>query len=298
MKQKLFALTLSLFSFLVLATEPVRVAFKSRDNTDLSALLFKAENPKALLLVVHGMQSNAEWFRSSGKFLSEKGVSVLAFDRRGSGKSGGLPGHADKPQDFIDDIHAAYYSLIKHGGDAKAPVHLYANCFGSRVAFPYAALRPEAFRSIIVTSPATDMSKEADYSLGEKLKILTTPNKLRYFATPLVDEHFSTHWEVLRWIGNDEKSLSVRFVTKSFLSSARTLTGSMYDAVKKLEVPLYVILADKDRVVNNAKIEARFEKNYQGELKIETLCSEHLLEMGESYQSYQAKMLEWIEQHS
>jgi hypothetical protein len=57
-------------------------------------------------------------------------------------------------------------------------------------------------------------------------------------------------------------------------------------------------LADKDRVVNNAKIEARFEKNYQGELKIETLCSEHLLEMGESYQSYQAKMLEWIEQHS
>lgn len=45
--------------------------------------------PKALVLGVHGLQSNGRWFNRTGTALAKQGISVMIYDRRGSGLSDG-----------------------------------------------------------------------------------------------------------------------------------------------------------------------------------------------------------------
>lgn len=156
---------------------------------------FKAENPQALLLVVHGMQSNSAWFLS-GEELAANGIEVLAFDRRGSGISDGFSGHAEDFNEIINDMDAAVEYL--RNNRLNLPMHLHANCFGTRIAVPYLQdymetrtrarlqekkkrenpnISPELlddingyrFVSIINTSPATHMSRLSERSIRDNL---------------------------------------------------------------------------------------------------------------------------------
>ena len=85
----------------------------SADGTRLHASLFPAEEPVAGLVMVHGMQSHAGWFEAAGTAdqLAAAGITCLAYDRRGSGRSGGTPGHTARPDDMLADLDAARSGL-------------------------------------------------------------------------------------------------------------------------------------------------------------------------------------------
>lgn len=157
---------------------------------------FKPEGaPKGLLLVVHGMQSNSAWFLS-GEFLAQAGFEVLAFDRRGAGISDGHYGHVSEFTELLDDVDASVEFLRAHRTDI--PMHLHANCFGTRIAIPYLQDHMEErtkrrlterwqrenpsasaeelewisgyrFVSVINTSPATHMTHRSEALIRDNL---------------------------------------------------------------------------------------------------------------------------------
>jgi hypothetical protein len=146
-------------------------------------------------LAVHGMQSNAAWFHS-GSYLAEQGIEVLAFDRRGSGMSLGARGHVEDFSHFVQDMSGALEFLRNRRKDV--PIHVHANCFGTRIAIPYMqdymeretrailqaeyqeqnpSARPDEledisgfkFASVINTSPATHMSVESESRIRSRM---------------------------------------------------------------------------------------------------------------------------------
>src|SRR5512132_1142744 len=60
--------------------------------------------PAAALVLVHGLQSHALWFAEAGQLLVDRGLSVYAVDRRGSGSSGGERGHIDSYEEWLEEI--------------------------------------------------------------------------------------------------------------------------------------------------------------------------------------------------
>ncbi len=50
---------------------------------------------RAVVVMLHGIQSHSGWYEGSGEHLAQAGVSVLAPDRRGSGMNGEARGDAD-----------------------------------------------------------------------------------------------------------------------------------------------------------------------------------------------------------
>lgn len=265
-----------------------RVSFRTKDGTPLSGILQTADQPRALLLVVHGLQSHAEWFLSR-QYLAERGITSLAFDRRGSGKSGGMRGHADSPDGLLDDVTSAYAELKKQG--PELPIHLHLNCFATRIGFPFVAANPSYFTSMIVTAPATHMNPKAEYSDLEKLRILLGESR-KYFHTPLFDELFVTNDKGLEWIKNDQSSL--RMVTFGFLRTAKKLSEKMNEVIPKLQLPMLLILAEQDRIVLNDKIETEFFTKYAGPKELLKLDSEHALELSTNAQRYHEEMARWI----
>lgn len=245
---------------LEVATGSARIAkalqLRSADGVELHASLFAAARPRAGLLLVHGLQSHAGWFEASdtARELAEAGVCSLAYDRRGSGRSSGARGHAESAEDFLMDLDAARRALRSEIG-ASAPLHVLANCFGACATLAYAAEHPDAFASLILTSPATHMSRRASYGFGHKLRIALAPAH-RCFATPLRDEYFVSEGPWLDWIRHDP--LALRSVSAGFLRSAARLGRRMRDAIPRLRTPLLVILARRDAIVDNRAIRCAF----------------------------------------
>jgi alpha-beta hydrolase superfamily lysophospholipase len=293
MKKNNFSRLIFVFTLLISLSgwASERITFKAVDGTKLSGLMFRAAHPKALLLVVHGLQSHADWFLS-GPTLAANGITSLAYDRRGSGHSGGNRGDASSADEMLSDLNVAYKTLKKENPELE--IHVLANCFGTRLVVPYIVQHPHAFDSLILTSPATNMTFSADFNLFEKLEIKSASkhHPMKYFKTPLKDSLFITSKEGLNWIANDK--LSLREATARFYAASNVLTGIMNKNVKKLKIPLLLILADKDDVVYNSGIKNEIFGHYSGKIDIVELNSEHFMEMSTDVKRYRSELVDWI----
>lgn len=311
-------------------------------NIVLRAHYFKAENPKALVLGVHGLQSNARWFMQSGTALAKAGISVLVYDRRGSGLSDGnkryfglpidfdpnpeeikvaegLRGHVrtgiilrrlvfNASRQFISDINASYEKLVdlnkdQFKKDGKSPLDVYvlANCFGSRIAIPY-ALKNSKIKSLIITAPATDMDPRADIeSIFDKgdvaLPLIHFTGPIDYLKSPLQDNYFvSPENPAYAGIVNNKVSLSLRYASGDFFWATRSLTKKMEKGISNLEIPTLIVLGSEDKMVDNEAIKARFRRELQSEGKILTFNAEHMLEFTPAGPSFIAATQRWIEE--
>jgi alpha-beta hydrolase superfamily lysophospholipase len=272
------------------APQPLRIP--SAGGLRLHASLFPAQRPRAGLLLVHGLQSHAGWFEASGTAagLADSGITCLAYDRRGSGRSEGLPGHADSAADFLADLEAGAAALRRELPPG-ASVHVLANCFGARAVLAFAAEHPEAFHTLILTAPATHMSRRASYGLTRKLGILLSPSH-RYVSTPLHDEDFVRAGPWLDWIRRDERSL--RYVTAGFLRSANRLTQKMRAALPCLRTPLLVVLSRHDVLVDNTAIRERFFEPYAGPKELVEYDTDHYVDFTSAQPELERRLAAWV----
>ena len=282
-----------------LSTRAVEVAIESADGTSLHGSLWRAESPRAGLLLVHGMQSHAGWFEVSGTSddLAADRFTVLAYDRRGSGRSDGPRGDSPSSEAFLEDFAAARSYLaaeLADCGSAGAPLHVLANCFGTRIVLPYLAKHPGTFTSVILTAPATHMSRAADFRLATKLHILTAPGS-ETFATPLEDRLFVSSGPFLDWIRDDRHAL--REVTARFLRETQMLTRRMHQAARELELPMLVILGSRDAMVINDKIKDEFVARYRGPIEVLELDAEHYVDFTDQQPALAAAVSRWASSH-
>jgi alpha-beta hydrolase superfamily lysophospholipase len=71
----------------------------------------------SVLLILHGLGAHSGWFIDMGGSLSTRGLTVYAVDHRGFGRSGGLAGHIDNYQTYVDDCAAVLAEIrTRHPG--------------------------------------------------------------------------------------------------------------------------------------------------------------------------------------
>lgn len=84
--------------------------FAAADGAALGLRVWDAENARAVVVAVHGMNDYANAFRPMAEALAKQGVVVYAYDQRGFGRSPGFgrwPGSPALRQDFLSAIAAA-----------------------------------------------------------------------------------------------------------------------------------------------------------------------------------------------
>ena len=272
----------------------------------------KNQQLRTAALMLHGLQSNCLWWADSARALQDRGIAVLAVDRRGSGLSDGYPavhgasessadgvggarGHHQQPEDFLAEIDlgvaelrqrcAQWNEKFSHAPEEspKTCVHLIGNCFASRIALAYCAEDRSGFASLAFTSPATDMAVGADLRMRKKLRALY-PFRSRplWIPSPLRDEFFLSQGPKLAWIRDDSLSLSLRSISSDFVRSAVPLNRASKRAVSAIDQRLLLVTADRDVMVNNAKVIRRFQNNWRGELRLESFDCEHMIDFSET----------------
>ena len=127
-------------------------------DTPLFTRVWDAASPRAVLVVAHGFGEHSGRYAELASFLADSGVTVVAHDLRGHGRSGGRRGHVGRWAEYRSDLRAVIDSATE--GD-PLPLFLYGHSVGGTVVLEYtvaAAKDPRADfalpRAVIASAPA------------------------------------------------------------------------------------------------------------------------------------------------
>ena len=244
-------------------------SYKTADGTELPMRVWPAQNrdshpfshltrPRATLVYLHGIQSHSGWYEASSRRMAEAGVAVYQVERRGSGTDRAHErGHVDRAETWLADVAAA--AELARAETGAAGVHLMGVSWGGKLALACAAHRPDLYRSLILAAPG--IIPIVDVTLAVKVRVaqsLLAGRPLRKFPIPLADPHlFTGNPERLRFIAEDP--LSLREVTARFMFDSRRLDRMARRAAASVRLPVFLALAEKDRIIRNDATRALVE---------------------------------------
>lgn len=230
------------------------------------------------VLVLHGIESHPLWFVSSADALATRGHDVYGLQRRGSGLTKQDRGHAHSPAQLLSDLEAAVkYVLAQTKSDR---LQLVGISWGGKLAACYALNPARAAALAGLTLIAPGVAPNVDLHWKQKLLValcaLAAPQE--EFSVPLEDPSLFTENPARQaYIRKDPYRLHT--VTARFLATSRLLDRQLAVApAGSLTMPVHLILAERDRIIDNLHTRAIIERLAGDGLHIHELAGSHTLE--------------------
>ena len=132
---------------------PEPTYFTSTDGTRLAYRHWPtAEQPQAIVAVVHGWSDHAARYALLATALAPHGITTYAVDLRGNGESEGQRGHIQRWADYRADMHA--FLTTVRDLHPQTPCFLLGHSMGGLAVLDYAIHFPnEDLRGLLVSSP-------------------------------------------------------------------------------------------------------------------------------------------------
>jgi acylglycerol lipase len=276
--------------------QPQDRLYKTADGTELPMRVWRPERPRAAVVYLHGIQSHSGWYEASSRHLAEAGIAVYQLERRGSGLDRNHErGHVDRAEVWLADVAVA--SELARAETGVPAVHLLGVSWGGKLALACAAARPDLYRSLMLAAPG--ILSRITMPACEKLRIvwcLATGQGRRRFSIPLADPAlFTANPERMRFVAADP--LSLRDATARFLFESRRLDGLARRAAQRVRLPVFLALAETDRIIDNAATQSLVEAMPDPRQRIVTYPgAHHTLEFEADPSAYFADLVRWIDE--
>lgn len=146
-------------------------ALTSHDGLNLFAQHWLAEQPRAVVAVIHGLGEHSTRYAHVAAHLNANGYAVSAFDLRGHGQSGGQPrAYTPSFEHYRQDVDVW---LARVRADFPTlPVFLMGHSMGAAIAVTYVLTRPTALAGLIASSGALQPGKDVSPLLIAVGKVL------------------------------------------------------------------------------------------------------------------------------
>lgn len=135
------------------AAQPMTL--KAADGVTIHGSLYKATNPKALILLFHQAGSSKDEYATIAPRLVQAGYSALAIDQRagdglfGKNETAAVLGHKADYLEARPDLQAA----LDWAQQQKLPIVLWGSSYSSSLIFPLAASDPDNIIALLSFSP-------------------------------------------------------------------------------------------------------------------------------------------------
>mmetsp|Transcript_16842 Transcript_16842/g.25471 ORF Transcript_16842/g.25471 Transcript_16842/m.25471 type:complete len:286 (-) Transcript_16842:148-1005(-) len=118
--------------------------WKASDGVEMYGYTWGVEKPRAVVILVHGMNEHCHRFDHVAKEFNLSGFSVYGFDHRGHGQTKGKRGHTpsyDKLLDTVKDTIDRAKTENNITPTSNIPMFLYGHSMGGNVVLNYALQR-------------------------------------------------------------------------------------------------------------------------------------------------------------
>jgi alpha-beta hydrolase superfamily lysophospholipase len=270
-------------------------SFSTSDGYPIHTALWTAavEVPRAHIVVVHGVQSHGGWYHGLGRTLASAGYDVSFPDRRGSGANQGDRGHAPSGRRLVLDL-LEWIEAVR-ADRPGIPVVAAGISWGAKLVVVAAARKPATIDAIALICPG--LHPRVGVPLRERIQIAWAffTNRRALFPIPLSDPAlFTDSPEGQAFIAADP--LSLHHGTAGLLVSSFFIDRMVARAPAKIKQPALLMLAGHDRIVDNARTLAFFEKFATTDRQlIEYPNGHHTLEFDPDPSRYALDLVRWIE---
>ncbi len=253
--------------------------------------------PRARVVFLHGIISHGGWYGECAAHLAARGIEVHYLDRRGSGLNAEEPGDVDRWQTWIDDV-ATYLSEIRRSNLSSAsctPTVLCGVSWGGKLAAAVARKHAGLVNGLALICPGI-YSPFSPGIVKRSLLRLPAPRRMqnRRVRIPLrQSELFTDNSKWRQFI--DEDPLTLRKVTWRFAREDCQLSRYARQSASYLHMPLLLMLAGRDRIVNNRRLLQFFLRTHTAKRTlIEYPTAAHTLEFEIDPSPYFADLGDWI----
>jgi alpha-beta hydrolase superfamily lysophospholipase len=248
--------------------------------------------PRGRVVFVHGIQSHAGWYEHSCHRLTEAGFAVSFLDRRGSGQNTEARGDTPSFRRLLDDI-AEFLRPLPQQQPAQ-PIFLAGISWGGKPVVALQRRHPGLADGLALLCPG--FRPRVAPSRKERLAILwsrlTAPRRL--FPVPLSDPQLFTatpRWQ--EFIRDDP--LSIRQATARFFVESVRLDLYLRFAVSRVRLPVLLLLAEHDRIIDNARTRAFVGRFPADDKEVREYASaHHTLEFEADPEPFIADLLRWL----
>jgi alpha-beta hydrolase superfamily lysophospholipase len=213
------------------------------DGTRLPVRTWTADDPRAIIIGVHGMSDYSNAFDMPADWLAERGITTYAYDQRGFGDTdqrGLWPGS----EIMADDLRTVM-ALVKDRHPDR-PVYVLGLSMGGAVTMKAqaAGLRPDG---IILAAPAIWgwQAMNPAYKAGLWLAAHTAPGSTASGSG--LDIWPSDNVDMLRAFSADP--LVIKETRVDAVYGLVTLMDEAYDAAESLDVPVLYLYGANDQIV-------------------------------------------------
>jgi alpha-beta hydrolase superfamily lysophospholipase len=254
------------------------------------------DSPRAEVVCIHGIQSHGGWYEYSCGKLAEAGFAVSFLDRRGSGMNERDRGDAPGFRRLLDDL-AEYLQPLRSQAPSL-PVFLVGISWGGKLAVALERRHPGLVDGLALLCPGFFSLVRPTWKqrLGIAWSRLVAPRRL--FPIPLNDPALFTatpRWQ--EFVRNDP--LALRQATARLLVESVRLDGYLRWASKYVTQPILLLLAQCDRIIDNARTRAFVDKLPSRDKQvIEYAGAHHTLEFEPNPDRFIADLQGWLERQT
>ena len=219
----------------------VDCSFKGLDNIEIYAKKNLVDNPKANLVIVHGICEHLDRYDYLTLKLNEQGYNVYRYDARGHGRSQGKKGDLKHYNDYLSDLDIYIDSIKKENPSLK--LILLGHSMGGLVATSYACLHNDKIDLLVLSGAANVTPKQA-----RPLKFIPMfITRLLTYKNELGDGVCSDK-EVVEKYNNDPlvlKTTSFRLMKNAFIVGCKLV----HNNIGNIKVPTLVMHGKEDGIV-------------------------------------------------
>ena len=125
--------------------------FEGVGGKRLAWRLWEAEEPVAIVVIVHGLGDHSGRYELVAQSLAARGFTVLGFDQRGHGRSQGIRGHARSFHQLLEDLGYAIQQAKSLG--TGLPAFLWGHSMGGLLVIRYLQGEVVGVQGAVITSP-------------------------------------------------------------------------------------------------------------------------------------------------
>ena len=233
------------------------------------------ENPKAVVLIVHGMQEHCARYKNFSRFLNQNGFIALASDLRGHGKTAESferRGFGEKDifkETLQDQLKLIDFAKKKY----HLPIYVFGHSYGSMLSQWLAQMSPDIEKCVIC---GTTNGSSAIFKLGSFVISLMSPFKGKNSKGGIIEKlcikSYGKKFERGNWLTRDEnvfdeyqkdKECGGSFPFSFYKSMIKNMTKANKNISNIGNKKLFLIAGDKDPVGESGKQVKKLFKVYR-----------------------------------
>lgn len=196
------------------------------------------------LMIVHGLSEHGGRYEHVAEMIAPLGWNVIITDLRGHGRSTGVPTHVADFGHYLNDLSVVY----NHFGLVPETTAMVGHSMGGLVATRFAQRHPDRLAALVLMSPLLGVAvRVPNLTIGMGRMVSVVAPRTRFRSRVRSSDTTCNPVAIER---RAKDPYQYNSVTAGWYFAMKSALQSAWDDAPKLRLPLLVMQAGEDRIVD------------------------------------------------